>query len=151
MNKKYVLIVSSLIIAVAFILTSCGGTGTYSETTASTVSATSKSYNSYNSYNSYDSNDYDDSYGYDSDDKYYSANDYDNDGELNGNEFQGAVNDYMDDYFGSYDSHDSYDSYGGEYGYGEQYDRDVNSIADAFGEDPDYVNDVFGALADEMY
>lgn len=38
----------------------------------------------------------------------------------------------------------------GRYGRGEQYDKDVYEAADAFGEDPDHVNDVYEALADEM-
>lgn len=42
------------------------------------------------------------------------------------------------------------ESYNGKYGRGEQYDKDVYDAADAFGEDPDHVNDVYEALAQEM-
>lgn len=38
----------------------------------------------------------------------------------------------------------------GKYGYGKQYDKDVYYAADEFGEDPDHVNDVYEALAQEM-
>jgi flagellar basal body-associated protein FliL len=46
-------------------------------------------------------------------------------------------------------SSSNYDS-DGRNGYGEQYDKDVDYAADAFGEDPDHVNDVYEALANEM-
>lgn len=38
----------------------------------------------------------------------------------------------------------------GKYGHGEKYDRDVYDAADAFGEDPDHVNNVYEALGNEM-
>lgn len=53
------------------------------------------------------------------------------------------------DYDSDYDSYD-YDDSDGYYGYGEQYDEDVYDAAEAFGEDPDHVNDVYEALAEEM-
>ncbi len=46
---------------------------------------------------------------------------------------------------------DNSGSTNGRYGRGEQYDRDVYEAADAFGESPDRVNDVYEALGNEMY
>lgn len=39
----------------------------------------------------------------------------------------------------------------GRYGRGEQYDRDVYEAADAYGESPDRVNEVYEAIGNEMY
>ncbi len=49
-------------------------------------------------------------------------------------------------------SQSDYNSYGysGKYGQGSEYDKNVNDIADAYGLDPDYVNDKINAVADEM-
>ncbi len=52
--------------------------------------------------------------------------------------------------FGAFGSCTSESSSNGKYGYGEQYDRDVYEAADAFGENPDHVNDVYEGLANEM-
>lgn len=48
-------------------------------------------------------------------------------------------------------SSDNSGSTNGRYGRGEQYDRAVYEAADAFGESPDRVNDVYEALGNEMY
>lgn len=42
------------------------------------------------------------------------------------------------------------DNYGGRYGYGSDYDDDVDYAADAFGTDSDSVNDLYGALGEAM-
>lgn len=41
-------------------------------------------------------------------------------------------------------------NYGGRYGYGSDYDDDVDYAADAFGTDSDSVNDLYGALGEAM-
>ena len=40
--------------------------------------------------------------------------------------------------------------YNGRYGYGKEYDRNIDEIADVFGEDPDVVNDKINRVVDEM-
>ncbi|MDD6061483.1 MAG: hypothetical protein PUB99_02590 [Oscillospiraceae bacterium] len=51
---------------------------------------------------------------------------------------------------GSCDS-SSGSSYSDEYNNNKEYRDNVNEAADAFGEDPGHVDDVYNALADEMY
>ena len=46
----------------------------------------------------------------------------------------------------SYSSNNS----NGRYGYGDEYDKKVDKIADAYGEDPDHVNDVINRLSNEI-
>ena len=52
---------------------------------------------------------------------------------------------------GSCSSSGGSSSSNGRYGRGEQYDRDVYEAADAYGESPDRVNDVYEAIGNEMY
>ena len=140
------------VLTVLFVLAAGCSDGTPAETTTTTTTSSYRSSGSYGS-GSYGSGSYGSgSYSYTTrsstkqyaDDPYYAANDYNNDGRLSQDEFQGAVNDYMDDYFANKGSDP------GRYGYGSAYDDRVDQAADAFGEDPDHVNDVYEALADAM-
>lgn len=46
-------------------------------------------------------------------------------------------------------SYGTYDNYNDD-GYKSKYERDVDDIADAYGEDPEKVDDIIGALSDEI-
>lgn len=46
-------------------------------------------------------------------------------------------------------SHTTYDNYNDD-GYKSKYERDVDDIAEAYGEDPEKVDDIIGALSDEI-
>lgn len=46
-------------------------------------------------------------------------------------------------------SYGTYDNYNDDV-YKSKYERDVDDIADAYGEDPEKVDDIIGALSDEI-